>query len=105
MIKLLKTQKLLIMEIKNNELLRQFELQTENGMLSVEYSLQERKIFLTKLKGWEDDVQEQSIDLIKGVLSLAEKNKWRVVPTHPKIVSFFRKNPAYKELLPPGIRI
>lgn len=93
------------MEIRNNELLRQFEYQTEEGMLSVEYSLQERKIFLTKLKGFETSVQEQASDFLKAVLSFAEDNRLRVVPTHPKIVSFFRKNPVYKELLPPGIRI
>ncbi len=93
------------MEIKNNELLRQFELETDKGLLSVEYSLQERKIFLTKLKGLENTVQEQASDFLKAVLSFAEDKRLKVVPTHPKIVSFFRKNPIYKELLPPGIRI
>lgn len=93
------------MEIKNNELLRQFELETDKGLLSVEYSLQERKIFLTKLKGLENAVQEQASDFLKAVLSFAEDKRLKVVPTHPKIVSFFRKNPIYKELLPPGIRI
>lgn len=93
------------MEIKNNELLRQFEYQTNDGLLSVEYSLQERKIFLTKLKGLEKAVQNQGTDFLKAILEVVEEKKLRVVPTHPKIVSFFRKNPVYKELLPPGIRI
>ncbi|MBB1140287.1 MULTISPECIES: GNAT family N-acetyltransferase [Myroides] len=93
------------MEIKDNELLRQFELETDQGLLSVEYSLQERKIFLTKLKGFEEGVQAQSIDFLKGVLDIVREKRLRVVPTHPKIVSFFRKNPTYKEMLPPGIRI
>lgn len=93
------------MEIKDNELLRQFELETDQGLLSVEYSLQERKIFLTKLKGFEEGIQAQSIDFLKGVLDIVREKRLRVVPTHPKIVSFFRKNPVYKEMLPPGIRI
>ncbi|MEK6452130.1 MULTISPECIES: GNAT family N-acetyltransferase [Myroides] len=93
------------MEIKDNELLRQFEYESENGLLSVEYSLQERKIFLTKLKGLENVVQGQAVDFLKGILDLVREKKLRVVPTHPKIVSFFRKNPVYKEMLPPGIRI
>lgn len=93
------------MDIKDNELLRQFELETDQGLLCVEYSLQERKIFLTKVKGFEENVQVQSIDFLKGVLDLVRDRKLRVVPTHPKIVSFFRKNPTYKEMLPPGIRI
>ncbi|MTG97975.1 MULTISPECIES: GNAT family N-acetyltransferase [Myroides] len=93
------------MEIKDNELLRQFECETDTGMLSVEYSLQERKIFLTKLKGLENAVQNQAADFLKAILELVREKKLRVVPTHPKIVSFFRKNPGYKEMLPPGIRI
>jgi hypothetical protein len=74
-------------------------------LLSVEYSLQERKIFLTKLKGLENAVQNQGADFLKAILEVVGEKKLRVVPTHPKIVSFFRKNPVYKELLPPGIRI
>lgn len=93
------------MNIKDNELLRQFELETDQGLLSVEYSLQERKIFLTKLKGFEDNVKAESIEFLKGVLDIVKDKKLRVVPTHPKIVSFFRSNPSYKEMLPPGIRL
>ena len=39
----------LTMEIKDNQLLRQFETQTTEGLLVLEYSIQERKLFLTKL--------------------------------------------------------
>ncbi len=93
------------MEIKDNELLRQFEIETDKGLLSVEYSLQERKIFLTRLNNEQESTQISSNDFIKGILELVKQRKLRVVPTHPKIVSFFRKNPSYKEMLPPGIRI
>ena len=40
---------MLVEEIKDNELLRQFETKTDNGLLTIEYAIQERKIFLTKL--------------------------------------------------------
>lgn len=93
------------MEIKDNELLRQFEIETDKGLLSVEYSLQERRIFLTRLNNEQEITQIDSNDFIKGILELVRERKLRVVPTHPKIVSFFRKNPSYKEMLPPGIRI
>ena len=36
------------MEIKDNELLRQFEIITETGLVAIEYSIHERKLFLTK---------------------------------------------------------
>jgi hypothetical protein len=93
------------MEIKDNELLRQFENQTENGLLSVEYSLQERKLFLTKLNHTEKEDPETIDAFLKAIMNNAEEKRLRVVPTHPKITTFFRKNPVYKELLPPGIKI
>jgi hypothetical protein len=39
------------------------------------------------------------------VLGIAEERKLKVVPTHAKFISFFRKNRRYRELLPPGIMI
>lgn len=93
------------MEIKNNELLRQFENQTDKGLLTVEYSIQERKLFLTKLNHAEAVEQETIDEFLKNVMDIAVEKKLRVVPTHSKITSFFRKNPAYKDLLPPGIKI
>jgi hypothetical protein len=37
------------MEIKDNQFSRQFETSVDGKMLSVEYSIQERKLFLTKI--------------------------------------------------------
>ena len=37
------------MEIKDNTFARQFETIVENGLVAVEYSFQEKKIFLTKI--------------------------------------------------------
>jgi hypothetical protein len=95
------------MEIKDNEFSRQFETMTGGKIMSVEYSIQERKLFLTRVnipEGIETD-EETVSDFIKEILALAEEKRFRVVPTHPKIAAFFRKNPKYKEMLPPGIRI
>jgi len=36
-------------ELVDNDFLRQFELKVENELAIIEYSLQERKIFLTKM--------------------------------------------------------
>lgn len=95
----------LTMEIKDNQLLRQFETHTTEGLLVLEYSIQERKLFLTKLNSPENLESEYVDDFIKMVLSTAEERKFKVVPTHPKIALFFRKNPIYRELLPPGIKL
>ena len=36
-------------ELIDNDFLRQFEIKIDNDLAKIEYSLQERKIFLTKL--------------------------------------------------------
>jgi len=94
------------MEIKDNQFSRQFETSVDGKMLSVEYSIQERKLFLTKINIPEGMEEEPILsDLLKLILEIAEEKRQKVVPTHPKVAAFFRKNPRYKEMLPPGIRI
>ena len=94
------------MEIKDNTFSRQFETLTEQGLVTVEYSFQEKKIFLTKIQapdGYDDE--EFLTDFLKNIMEIAIEQKLKVVPILPKIVVFFKKNPVYKELLPPGIRL
>jgi hypothetical protein len=93
------------MKIKDNELLRQFEIITETGLVAIEYSVQERKLFLTKFCNNNNEDEELHHEFIKTVLELAEERKLKVVPTHAKFISFFRKNRKYRELLPPGLMI
>ncbi|MBF4473566.1 N-acetyltransferase [Flavobacterium sp. HJJ] len=94
------------MEIKDNTFARQFETKTKTGIIAVEYSFQEKKIFLTKINTPENHNDEEFIShFLKNIMESAIEKKLKVVPIHPKIVAFFKKNPIYKELLPPGIRI
>jgi hypothetical protein len=93
------------MEIKDNELLRQFEITTESGLVAIEYSLQDRKIFLTKFVENDNDDEELHNLFITNVLEIAVERKLKVVPTHVKMIKFFRKNRKYQELLPPGLKI
>ena len=95
-----------IIEIKDNTFARQFETITKKGLVTVEYSFQEKKIFLTKINV--PDLFDDEIfisNLLKTIMSIAIERKLKVVPILPKIVVFFKKNPVYKELLPPGIRL
>ncbi|MEO8515601.1 MAG: N-acetyltransferase [Flavobacterium sp.] len=94
------------MEIKDNTFSRQFETSINGHMISLEYSFQEKKIFLTRLNVPENFDDEEFIsDLLKNIMAIAIERKLKVVPILPKIATFFKKNPVYKELLPPGIRI
>ncbi len=95
-----------IIDIKDNTFARQFEATTNQGLVSVEYSFQEKKIFLTKIHVPESFDDEIFIsNLLKNIMSIAIERKLKVVPILPKIATFFKKNPVYKELLPPGIRL
>ncbi len=95
-----------IMEIKDNTFSRQFETLINGKIISVEYSFQEKKIFLTKINLPENFSDEIFIDeLLKNIMTIAYERKLKVVPILPKIATFFRKNSTYKDLLPPGIKI
>ena len=94
------------LEIKDNSFLRQFETQVEGQLAKIEYSSQERKIFLTKLIIPENIAREGfKEEFIKCVLNHLQKQNLRVVPTSPQIAGFLRKNRQYQEMLPVGIRI
>ena len=95
-----------IMEIKDNTFSRQFETMVNGKLVSVEYSFQEKKIFLTRINTPDGfDNEEFVIDFLKNIMEIAYERKLKVVPILPKIALFFRKNATYKDLLPPGIKI
>ena len=90
----------------NNEFLRQFEIEIDQKLARIEYSEQERKIFLTKLS-IPEEIQNQEFEeaFIIKVLEYIENKNLRVVPTSPKIAGFLRRNRRYKKLLPVGIKL
>ena len=94
------------MDIKDNAFSRQFETLDGGKLVAVEYSFQEKKIFLTRINAPEGfDNEELITEFLKNIMETAYERKWKVVPILPKIAAFFRKNPRYKDLLPPGIKI
>lgn len=94
------------MEIKDNTFARQFETLVDGKLISVEYSFQEKKIFLTRINTFDGFNDEELInELLKNIMEIAYERKLKVVPILPKIALFFRKNTTYRDLLPPGIKI
>ena len=93
-------------ELVDNAFLRQFELKVDDELAKIEYSLQERKIFLTKLI-IPDSVNNAAFteDFIKIVMDEIKERNISVVPTSPPIAKFMRKNRRYKSMLPVGVRI
>lgn len=94
------------MEIKDNTFSRQFETFSDGKQVILEYSFQEKKIFLTKIIVPDNFNDEEFInELLKNIMEIAYERKLKVVPVLPKIATFFRKNPTYRDLLPPGIKL
>ncbi|MCK8520808.1 N-acetyltransferase [Aquimarina sp. D1M17] len=95
------------LEIIDNEFLRQFETTIDGQKAKIEYALQERKIFLTKLIMSEEHLEKGfGEDFIVAVFNVIEERNIRLVPTSPIIAKFMRKNRRkYKNLLPVGINI
>lgn len=93
-------------ELVDNDFLRQFELKIDNHLAIIEYSLQERKIFLTKLFIPEEiDNEDFCKEFLIAVFSKIEERNLSVVPTSPEIAKFIRSNRKYKRMLPVGVRI
>ena len=81
------------MQITDNDFLRQFEVKVNDGLAIIEYSLQERKIFLTKIIVPEMSNKEQfTEDFLSNVLTIISEKNVRVVPTASVITKFIRKN-------------
>jgi len=93
-------------ELIDNDFLRQFELKVDDKLAKIEYSLQDRKIFLTKLVVPETITEEDfTEDFLKMVMANIKERNISVVPTSPEIAKFIRCNRRYKSMLPVGIRI
>ena len=93
-------------ELVDNEFLRQFELRVNDDLAKIEYSLQERKIFLTKLVIPESVETEAFTEgFLTVVMETIQERNISVVPTSPPIAKFIRNNRRYKSMLPVGVRI
>ena len=93
-------------ELIDNTFLRQFELKVGDELAKIEYSLQERKIFLSKLEVPEAvNNQEFTENFLRIVMDNIKERNISVVPTSPPIAKFMRRNRSYKSMLPVGVRI
>ncbi|WP_242157721.1 N-acetyltransferase [Aestuariivivens sediminis] len=95
-----------VAELIDNDFLRQYELKIDNHLAKIEYSLQERKIFLTKLvipSEINNDVFKKQF--LAAVFDQIEERNLSIVPTSPEIARFVRSNRKYKRMLPVGVRI
>ena len=92
--------------INDNTFLRQYELEVGDDLAKIEYALQDRKIFLTKLiipSSNNDSSLEETF--IREVFEIIKEKNIRIMPTSPEIRKFIKKNREFKDLLPIGVRL
>ena len=90
--------------INDNVFLRQFEVEIDEDLAKIEYALQDRKIFLTKLiiPNSNPDFEET---FIREVFEIIKEKNIRIMPTSPEIRKFIKKHKEFKDLLPFGVRL
>gem|GEM_PF-108942 len=93
--------------IRQNDFLRQFESDIKDQLIAIEYSDNERNLFLSKVKFAQEVHDEVIVDLfIKAVLDHLKEKEMTIVPTSPFVKKFIKMNKLrYKKMLPVGMAI
>ena len=92
--------------INDNVFLRQFEVEIGEDLAKIEYALQDRKIFLTKLIIPSSNNDEKFEEIfIREVFEIIKEKNIRIMPTSPEIRKFIKKHKEFRELLPIGVRL
>lgn len=96
------------LEVNKNDFLRQFEVKIDHKIvIRLEYSEQGKNTFLTQLFV-DTSIENNSYksQFLRQVLEIILKEERKVVPTCPKVASFFKKNrDEFKHILPIGINL
>lgn len=93
------------LNINDNNFLRQFEVNINGQLAKVEYALQERKIFLTKIILPENTTDQFKEDFLVQIFEIIKDRKLRMMPTSSEIKKFLKSNKEYMDLLPIGVRL
>jgi len=94
------------MEVVDNLDMRHFEVRDQLGLAFIEYQIQERKYFLTRVEFPEGFAESGKMDEMIGlVLNIIEESGLRVVPMNKHLKAYFKSHPDKKHLLPVGIHL
>ena len=93
------------LNINDNNFLRQFEVNINGQLAKVEYALQDRKIFLTKIILPENTTDQYKEDFLVQIFEIIKVRKLRMMPTSSEIKKFLKSNKEYMDLLPIGVRL
>ena len=87
------------LNIKDNNFLRQFEVNIDGQLAKVEYALQERKIFLTKIILPENTSDEFKEAFLIEIFEIIKDRKLRMMPTSSEIKTFLKSKREYRIII------
>ena len=93
------------LNINDNNFLRQFEVNINGQLAKVEYALQERKMFLTKIILPDNTTDQCKEEFLVEIFEIIKGRKLRMMPTSSEIKKFLKSNKEYLDLLPIGVRL
>ncbi len=86
--------------------MRHFEVRVGERLAIIEYQIQERKYFLTRVDFPNKFKEDGRAEEMLGVsLSMIEETGMRVVPMTKFVKDYFKSHPELKSLLPVGIHL
>lgn len=94
------------MEIFDNTEMRHYEVKHGEQLAIIEYQIQEKKVFLTRVEFPESFVEEGKDQImINTTLDIIAETGMRIVPMTRIIKQFFRDHKERRKLLPVGIHL
>lgn len=94
------------MEVVDNTEMRHFEVRVGERLAIIEYQVQEKKYFLTKVdfpKKFKE--QGKGEEMLRIALDQIRDTGMRAVPMTRFVKQYFKDHPEYKDLLPVGIHL
>jgi hypothetical protein len=94
------------MEVIDNTEMRHFEVRDGDLLAVIEYQIQEKKYFLTKVNfpaGFEES--GKATEMLDKTLDMIEETGMRVVPMTKFVKAHFKKNMSRRKMLPVGMHL
>ncbi len=94
------------MEVTDNTEMRHFEVRDNEQLAIIEYQIQEKKYFLTRVQfPTKFEESGKADEMLKNTLDIIEETGMRVVPMTRFVKQYFKSHPERKKMLPVGIHL
>lgn len=94
------------MEVIDNNEMRHFEVREGEMLAIIEYQIQEKKYFLTKVHfptAFEES--GQALEMLELTLDIIDETGMRVVPMTKFVKDYFKRTRKRKHMLPVGMHL